>query len=452
MRNIFKRKELFAALARTSVARAIAAFGVLALGVVLARLYGAEGVGVFALAQSLAACASLLARRGMSVALIRLAGCDHSDSSSWAIAKKAIRKTMVFSIAATSAILVLREWIAGVFSAPQLEPLLVPISLSVPALTISFMLAGFMKGVRKPASASLLENGAISLTACAALLVYSKLEPHSTFLSAGWAFSLAAWAILVLGSIQVSFWLRITPPKTTFTEAELNLKNQELLIASNSFFVLDVAKYSQSVLSVLIAGLLLNAADLGLFKTAERAGMLIGFVLMVINAVLPSRFSSLFYNGELEALGRLARLGGAMGLILALPLLGICIFAPHWILGLFGAEFIQADNLLRIIAFAQLVNVATASVDYLLSMTGHEKLIRNITVTCSLLGIGLYILFILWFGVVGAAWAFALTMILQKSISVYFVWKVLGIWTLPFPNVLGAAGVRSSALPATSDI
>lgn len=445
--NIWKRRELVFALARTSVARGVAALGVLALGVVLARLYGAEGVGVFALAQSLMAGASLFARSGMDVAMVRFAGRDHTDSSVWQFLKGAILKAFAYSLLAAIAILLFRGLIAELFSAPRLDDLLISITLAIPAFTLSFMLAGLMKGIRKPASASLLENGAVSLVASLIILAYVAVQSQSELVHAGWAFCIAAWLVLVQGCAQAWFWLRGTPSKRDYTLDELQEQRGEFYGASRSFFVLSLAKFSQSVLSILVAGLLLDAADVGLFKTAERAAMLIGFVLMVINAVFPSRFSSLFYRGDMGALGRLARLGGAVGLGLALPLLVLCLFVPQWVLGLFGPEFEQADSLLRIIAFAQLVNVATASVDYLLSMTGHEKLIRNITVTCSALGLAFYFVFISYFGVVGAAWAFASTMILQKSVSVYFVWKALGIWTLPFPNFFGLLGIKPYAKP-----
>ncbi len=58
--------ELVLPLARTFIARVIVALGGLLLLVVLGRLYGPSGVGVFALAQSVYLGAGILARYGMN--------------------------------------------------------------------------------------------------------------------------------------------------------------------------------------------------------------------------------------------------------------------------------------------------------------------------------------------------------------------------------------------------
>ena len=57
--------EMGRSLIRTFVARGIAALGALALLVAAGRLYGPEGAGVLALAQSLLLGAGILARAGM---------------------------------------------------------------------------------------------------------------------------------------------------------------------------------------------------------------------------------------------------------------------------------------------------------------------------------------------------------------------------------------------------
>ena len=61
--------DLASALIRTFIAKGIAAVGGVLLFVVLGRLYGAEGVGVFALAQSIYLGAGILARYGMDNAM-----------------------------------------------------------------------------------------------------------------------------------------------------------------------------------------------------------------------------------------------------------------------------------------------------------------------------------------------------------------------------------------------
>jgi O-antigen/teichoic acid export membrane protein len=204
---------------------------------------------------------------------------------------------------------------------------------------------------------------------------------------------------------------------------------------------MSLAGFMQSVLSIIVAGWLLSESGLGLFKTSQQTATLINFVLIVINAIFPPRFASLHREGNISALGRLARQGALLGVAIAAPLLLVCLLVPGWVLGLFGSEFSQAVPLLRILALAQLVNVATGSVGFLLNMTGHETLMRNLALICNAIGLSMFFLLIPLFGPLGAAMALAFVLVVQNLVALYFVWRKLGIWTLPLPNVLSGLGI-----------
>lgn len=436
------RGELALALARTFIARGIAALGGLLLGAVLGRLYGPQGVGVFALAQSVIMGVGLLTKFGMDEALMRFAGRDPTSPTVRQYLRWALTRSFLLSLVAAIGIFLLRDMIAGLFSAPELAGVLVGIALAIPAFTLAFVLAGLMKGIRRPATACLLENGSISLVASFVILFLVWWQPNAGIAQAGWAFCLAAWLVLAQGAWQVWYWHgRVSIGGSL--EKNNSASRHEFEASSRAFFVLGLAILMQTVLSVMIAGLLLDTAELGLFKAAERAALLISFVLMVINAVFPPRFSALFHQGEIAALGRLARQGALAGLLLASPLLILCLAVPQWVLSLFGTEFTQAEDLLRVIAIAQLINVAAGSVGYLLNMTGHERLMRNIALICGGIGLGLFFVLIPLLGAMGAALALAAVLVMQKLVALFFVWRMLGIWTLPTPNMLRWVGIKS---------
>lgn len=428
----YLKGELVISLARTFIARGIAALGGLLLAVVLGRLYGPAGVGVFALAQSLYMGAGILARYGMNNALMRYVGQDFQAGAITTYLRWALHKAGLLSLVAAVVIFLLRSHLGEWFEAETLPGVLVGISFAIPAFTLAFVLGGFMKGIRKPATACLLENGSISLVACALVLGLNELWPLVGIANAGWAFALAAWLVLVQGAWQAWRWLR----SQNLHETGDSVTQQEFATSSKAFFVLSLAQLMQQVVSVLIAGWLLSNADLGLFKAAERTALLINFILLVINAVLPPRFAALYRQENMAGLNTLARKGVLIGIWLAAPMLLLCLLVPQWVLGLFGPEFIQAENLLRIIALAQLINVATGSVGFLLNMTGHEKLMRNIALSCNALGLSMFFILIPPLGALGAALALALVLVLQNLTALLFVWRKLGIWMLPTPNLL----------------
>jgi O-antigen/teichoic acid export membrane protein len=438
------------ALIRTFVARAIAALGALALALVIGRLYGPEGMGVYALAQSLLLGAGTLARAGMDNALMRYVGQDHGSPYVLRYLRWASTRSLVISLIAAGVLWVGRYWFESIFDAAGLSGVLVGIALAVPAYTFGFLLSGFFKGIRMPATACLLENGSVALIAGLFILVWEWTESTDGLISIGYAYAVAAWLVALQGGCQVWRWCHRQPWWSARTESKVVLESKPVPLAqftatSQAFFVTTLAGFMQSVLGVMIAGWLLSSAELGLFKSSQQTATLIGFILIVINAIFPPRFASLYHDRKIEALGRLARQGALLGVTVAAPLLLPCLVFPAWVLSWFGEGFRDGAPLLRIIALAQLVNVSTGSVGFLLNMTGHERLMRNIALICNAIGLLAFFILIPLFGALGAALALAFVLVVQNLVALLFVWRRLGIWTLPGANLLAIVGIKTTA-------
>lgn len=428
------RSELFLALLRTLVTRGITAMGQLALVVLLGRLYGAEGVGVFALAQGILLGAATLGRFGMNDAMMRYVGWHHQSPDSLRYLKWAVRRALWISLLAGSGIMLSRHAMEQIFVAEGLASMLVGIALAVPGFTLGFILSGFFKGIRRPATASLMENGALSLLAGFGVLALHWLGGEVPLAAIGWSFAVASWVLVAWGSWQVWRWHGAVMQKISQNNAldsAADATPKRFYVSSQSYFIMSLAELMQSVFSIMIAGWLLSSAELGMFKAAQQSGMLIAFILIVINAVLPPRFAELYLKGHMQELARLAQLGAWLGLLASAPLMLLCMVKPFWVLGLFGHEFEGAANILRLIAMAQMANVVIGSVGPLLNMTGNEILMRNVALLSNVTGLGFFCVLIPLLGVMGAAIALALTIMMQKLVELYFVRQRLGMTTLP---------------------
>ncbi|MCK8066920.1 oligosaccharide flippase family protein [Cobetia sp. 1CM21F] len=420
------KTDLALSLSRTFIARAIAALGGLMLIIVLSRIFGPSGIGIFAILQSIYFGSALLARFGMDNALMRYVGQNHKSTSVVWYLKWSLITAVVLSVLISLLVFILRHTLSDLFKSEALIELIPGIAVTIPAFTVSFIFSGFMKGVRKPASATLLENGTVPLIASLLVLLINSLLVIE-LQAIGWIMAVASWTVVSIGTWQVFKWF-----SQNKLEEDKDKPNYKMFIdTSSAFFVMSLAQFMQVVISVFIAGMFLNSYDLGVFKAAERLAMLISFILMVINAVFPPRFATYYRDGDLIGLTVLARKSGLIGVVLALPMLLLCWIKPQFVLGLLGPEFIEGESLLRIIATAQFINVATGSVGFLLNMTGHEKLMRNIALICNIMGLFCMCILIPTFGSLGAAIALALTLILQNLVALYYVWIKLGICMIP---------------------
>lgn len=416
----------------TTVARGVAASGSLLLGVVLGRMYGTEGMGAFVLAQSFLFGAGIMARYGLDNALMRfVAMAPQSGSAYLAIAAK---RALLLALPLALLIWLTRKALGQLFDMPELEVLLAGIALAIPAFTLTYILAGFMKGLYRPAAACFLESGYISLITGALVLLFAGFHGNGGVGQAGWALALAAWITLCQGLIQLALHLyqnRATKACAQASSGERDNSTRSFFTSSRAFFVMSMAEFMQNVLSVMLAGLLLDNQGLGLFKSAERVALLIGFILMIIAAVFPPRFAALYQQHKSAELKRLARFAALLAMLMATPLLLACLLIPGWLLGLFGQEFVAAADYLRIIALAQTINVTTATVTFLLNMTGHEALMRNIALFSGASGLLAFVISIPLFGALGAALSLAWVLVLQNLLALYFVRKRLGFWVYP---------------------
>ena len=434
--------EAGSALMRTFFARGVAALGALGLVIIIGNLYGANGVGVFALAQSILLGAAIFSRQGMDGALIRFIGRDSKSPQVKSYLIWAGWRSLTISLPMLVLVIFSRAYFEDFFSIPGLSGVLTGIALAIPFYTWSFLLASFFKGIHKPATSAMQENGAIAVVAALLIVLFHLTGMKGGGLDLlGWVYFFSAALIAFKGSLLAYIYFS---GQEECDACELEEENiSEFRSSSLSFFIMGVSRFMQTVLSIMIAGKLLGSVELGLFKAAQQIAVSIAFVLLVINAVYPPRFASLYYKGDIWSLGKLARQAALLGLALSAPFLILCLLVPEFILGFLGQEFESAAPLLRIMALAQLVNVATGSVGYLMNMTGHDKLMRGVALLCNGLGLAGFIFFIPWLGGFGAALALAFVMVAQNLVALILVWIKLGIWTMPGPNWLALLGVRS---------
>jgi O-antigen/teichoic acid export membrane protein len=174
-------------------------------------------------------------------------------------------------------------------------------------------------------------------------------------------------------------------------------------------------------------GLWSTNSDVAYFAAAQRTALLMVFVLMAINMVVAPKFAQYYKSGQHEELKKTAFLSLRLTSISSIPLLLAMIVFPEYILQIFGSGFTQGAIYLQILAVGQFVNALTGSVGYLLSMSGHEKDLRNSSLISGTVVVILCLLLVPKFEGVGAAIAVAIAIALQNLLALHWVNKRLGI-------------------------
>ncbi|MEO1286589.1 MAG: polysaccharide biosynthesis C-terminal domain-containing protein [Chloroflexota bacterium] len=188
-----------------------------------------------------------------------------------------------------------------------------------------------------------------------------------------------------------------------------------------------------SQIDVLILGIWVNSSDIGIYAVARRLSNLALFVPLIFDIVIPPKYAVLYANKAHESLQNLVSSSAQLMTIAAIFVCTPFIFIPRLFLGIYGEQFVDGALVLVIISIGQFINVATGLMGRLLIMTGHEHLERTNTVGNFLLYLALNIALIPQYGILGAAIAVSIAVILKSIITSYLVWLKLDIfiWRLP---------------------
>ena len=188
-------------------------------------------------------------------------------------------------------------------------------------------------------------------------------------------------------------------------------------------------------LGVQWAGQLVSSAyvapeQLAILAVAQRTAMLTSFILMAVNLVVAPKFAALYKQGKTNELESIALQATRLMVLFALPIVGFMLLFPEWLMWLFGEEYKAGANLLRILAVGQFINVMTGSVGFLLSMSGHERDLRNVVFISGPMAIILALVLTPLYGVTGAAVATAIALASQNLLAVGMVKRRLEFNTL----------------------
>jgi O-antigen/teichoic acid export membrane protein len=109
------------------------------------------------------------------------------------------------------------------------------------------------------------------------------------------------------------------------------------------------------------------------------------------------------------------------------PLIIIMIIFGHEFLGFFGNGFENGYSMLILLMIGQLASICSGPVGPILMMTGFHKSVVKFTAICALFNLILNLLLIPFFGMIGAALATSMSLILLNLMMLIKVKRSLGL-------------------------
>lgn len=178
---------------------------------------------------------------------------------------------------------------------------------------------------------------------------------------------------------------------------------------------------------VILVGWMLGMEAAGFYQAAVTVAMPVSFILGAVNAVAAPRFARFHARDDPATFRRFVRTLAHWLFWPALVLSIALATGATVLLGLLGPEFNVARIPLFFLIFSHLVNAGSGSVGYLLNMTGHHLDSARVYGLTTLFHVGITAAGIQFLGLVGAAAATALSMLIWNVWLHALVRRRLGV-------------------------
>lgn len=443
--NTSERPIAAAALAERGSARdnAVLAFlvrcasaGLLYLSqVVLARWMGATEFGTYITAWTVVLIAGGLSGLGLNLAIIRIAAVYRSGGDDAGVRGLLIGSRVLAAVIGAGAAFVGLGLLGVLPVSDAHRATLFVLLLVVPLIAITEIQDGIgrghgwmMAGLVPPyllRPLLLLAGMAIALAAGAPMLATT----------AAMVMAASVLATAVVQAVWLNRHLTAADAAAGRTPASPRYEPRTWLAASLPVMAIGGAELALQNTDVLVLSLVASPATVAVYFAAAKTMSLVMFVHYAVGSAMASRFAALHARGDRVGLEVAVRDGvrwtfwpSFAGAIAILALGG-----P--LLSLFGPTFADGFPVMAILVLGFLARSATGPAEILLNMIGEQRACAWAMARGAIVGLGLNLVLVPWFGMIGAAIATASALAMVGLLNARAVKAHLGldaaIWSVP---------------------
>lgn len=392
------------------------------LGLIVARKFGAQGSGVFALANTVAVMAMTFSMFGLEYLSVQAVAANRATQDwrqlrSWI--KTVNRLTLGASTVTGIGLLVFSDKLAVVLGgSDSLSFAIAVLALSLPAMTLTRIFSSYLLGMGRPLLANLVDPFLAPAAAVLLVLCFPLPSVRNIMVACG----IAACGSAVVALIS---WTR---EMDRVERSPAHLIVRHALNKSLPIYLTVLGGFATGWITTLFVGVTGTEADAGVFRVANQFVTVMTLMGEAVALGMSPQFSALHATGKLHEIARAGRRiiaillmsGGVFALLLF-------VFAEQ-VLGLFGPEFVVGAFSLRIMIVGQMLAFFFGPVGTVMVMTGLERLSLLNSIIGTVVVVAASTFLIPRYGMDGAAMASVLTGITRLVIATLIVWHYRGLF------------------------
>jgi O-antigen/teichoic acid export membrane protein len=232
---------------------------------------------------------------------------------------------------------------------------------------------------------------------------------------------------VTVGALLIVAVRRLTPLDARFLRRSGSMPERAIWSFSAAVLGIGLLEFLISQVDKIALGYYRGPREVGIYSVAAAVVVYVPLVLSSINQIFAPTIADLHTRGQMALLSRLFQSLTKWAIGLTLPLATVVIVFSRPLMRIFGHDFEAGWPILIIGTVGQLVNCGVGSVGYILLMSGNERRLIRVQMAMAVLMIVSSAVLVPIFGVVGAATAAALTNLGTNLWNLLQVRKALGI-------------------------
>lgn len=402
---------------------------VLRLGtaILLARILGADELGLYNLALSGLSIAMGISLFGLDAALVRFIAVMSGrgdDEGIWDVLQVGVGISLLLSAILGTALFALSYVVADrVFHEPRLAPALQLASAFVPLMVIYDQMGNVLKGFKKFNEAVVAQYvyQPIVRLLLIGLLVIVGLNARTAVIAYG--LGAVSSSVAMIYSLNKHFPVR-RPLRFSWRTVK------EMTNFSGPVWMSGLLNQFQGNIQSVFIGTMNTIAGVGVFGVASQITSVSGEFSSSINSTSKPVMAELQDRGDVHQMERIYQTANKWVVIVQIPIFLLMVIFPRAILSVFGESYIDGSKALIILAVAAFIKVITGMGGIIIDMAGYTKLKLFNSFLRLVIYIGLDYLLIPRFGLVGASIAVLVGeggVNLLRLAQVYFIFRILPV-------------------------
>ncbi len=391
--------------------------------IMLTRILGVSAYGIYTLGYSMMGITGNLSMLGMQNAAVRFGSIYQAKADTKRLKGcflLVLFSTTIVTLLAAILLFSFSNFIAtNFFNKPKLTVVLKGFALAVPFFTLLTVSASLLRGLKNIKYST----GISEVFPYISNLFIVGIAFLLGFRLMGAVYGFAISSVLAAG-LGVFLLCRILPELVSNIKPIYEPRN----IFSYSLMVF-LAGFSYLLLSRtdrIMLGYFTTAENVGVYSVAALIATQLSIFLNSLNGIFSPVIADLHSRDQMEQLNSLMKVAAKWTISLTLPVFMIIVLFPG-IIQLFGPKFAVGWPALVVLAVAQLLHISTGSAQAVLIMCGRQKLELYNGIIMASLNIVLNILLIPKYGILGAAIATGISIVLvnlTRLVEVYIYFKI----------------------------